>query len=126
MPVACSGALHHRPAIAAVATALAIGSVAHTAEPVTLACDGKMSVIRSYGEVVEDYSLAVTVDLPARTVTVGGYGVAPISGDASRDTMVFNESGGRPDRVHRVFRLPASRSHLAVPVRVMRSDEAAT
>lgn len=37
----------------------------------------------------EDYTIAITVDLRAKTVTVGSYGTVPIVSDTDSDTVVF-------------------------------------
>jgi hypothetical protein len=56
-------------------------------KPVHLSCTGTiMATIRA---VEEDYTVAITIDLEAKTVTVGSYGSAPIFGNRSGDTMFF-------------------------------------
>jgi hypothetical protein len=56
-------------------------------EPIALACSGKMTAARRH--VTEDYSISITVDIAARTVTVGSYGTVPILGDLHADTVTF-------------------------------------
>ena len=58
-----------------------------TPQPVPLTCAGKMTAARK--NVTEDYTIAITVDVHAKTVTVGSYGTVPIVGDPDGDTIVF-------------------------------------
>jgi hypothetical protein len=57
------------------------------AEPVQLACTGQMTA--AIRQVTEDSIIALTIDLRAKTATVGGYGTVPILGDSDGDTVVF-------------------------------------
>ncbi len=56
-------------------------------EPIPLACSGKMTA--AIRHITEDYTLAITVDLRAKTVTVDSFGTVPIVGDTDGDTVVF-------------------------------------
>jgi hypothetical protein len=56
-------------------------------EPIPLACTGKMTAARRH--VTEDYTIAITVDLRAKTVTVGSFGTVPIVSNTDDDSVVF-------------------------------------
>jgi hypothetical protein len=54
---------------------------------VPLACAGKMTARTRH--VTKDYNIALTIDLNAKTATVGSYGKAPIVGGVEGDILVF-------------------------------------
>jgi hypothetical protein len=56
-------------------------------ESVPLACAGKMTAADR--NVTEDYTIAIRVDLLAKTVTIGSYGTVPIVGDTDEDIVAF-------------------------------------
>jgi len=58
-------------------------------EPIPLACAGKMTA--TVRGVTEDYTLAIKVDLLAKTVTVGDHEAVPIVGGTGRDTVTFGK-----------------------------------
>ena len=60
---------------------------AHSKPATPLACSGKMTA--AIRHITEDYTLAITVDLRAKTVTVDSFGTVPIVGDTDGDTVVF-------------------------------------
>jgi hypothetical protein len=74
-------------ALLAVAFAIGSGESRASANPVLLSCGGKMTA--TIRDTSEDYTIALTIDLDARTVTVGSYGTVPILGDPNGDTVAF-------------------------------------
>jgi hypothetical protein len=62
------------------------------ADPVQLSCTGKMTA--SVRDVCDDYTIALKVDLLAKTVTAGSYGTVPILGDTDGDTVAFMATKG--------------------------------
>lgn len=68
------------------------------ADRVHLACDGEMRVLPT-GEVDEKYVLTLTIDLRARTATVGSYAPVPMSSKSEGDTVVFQ---AEPDSTYGV------------------------
>ena len=74
-------------ALLGVAFAIGNGESWGSAKPVQLSCGGKMTaMIRGTSE---DYTLVLTIDPDARTVTVGSYGTVPILGDPNGDMVAF-------------------------------------
>ena len=74
-------------ALLAVAFAIGNGESRASANPVLLSCGGKMTT--TIRDTSEDHTIALTIDLDARTVTVGSYGTVPILGDPNGDTVAF-------------------------------------
>jgi hypothetical protein len=81
-----------RPSILALAFLSLAGSAARGSEPVQLSCAGKMTA--TVRDVSEDYTISLTVDLTAKTVTAGSYGTVPILDGIDGDTVVFMANKG--------------------------------
>ena len=74
-------------ALLGVAFAIGNGESWGSAQPVQLSCGGTMTATNR--GVSEDYTITLTIDLDARTVTVGSYETVPIMGDPNADTVAF-------------------------------------
>jgi hypothetical protein len=78
-----------------VTVIVAATGIALAAEPLRLACEGEARLQNANGETIDKDVLSVTIDLVAKTVTVGSRGAVPIVSNPDADTEVFTEPGSR-------------------------------
>jgi hypothetical protein len=69
--------------------------------------------------VTEEYTTALTIDLQARTVTVGSWGTVPILGDADGDTVAFMKDKNDKNSIAEVSTGTVNRITGAVSVQII-------